>query len=213
MGEIIIRKVRGMNWMAKISLILIFILTGVLVYNVYLAYASVGKGQMVYNNNSTTPQSRTYTVSDNTFSAEAATVAGAIPSWVKVVSGIARNEAVAGVLGTDNTLRIIYWNGSTWSSAAPHNWTAALGASGANGRGFDIAVEKLSGDIIVAYTTNAAGTEINFRRWDGASWSAATGYDSALLTGTVRFIKMESKPNSFCDCLSCISTKEYFLLG
>ena len=181
-----------MNWMAKISLVLIFILTGVLAYNVYLAYAYIGFGQMVYNINTTTPQSSTYTVSTNAFGPQTATVAGAIPSWVKVVAGTARDEAVAGVLGTDNTLRILYWNGATWSS----NWTAALGASGGNGRGFDIAVEKLSGDIVVAYTTNLAGTEINFRRWDGATWTAAANYDSARLTNIVRFIKMESKPNS-----------------
>ncbi|MFA4827973.1 MAG: CxxxxCH/CxxCH domain-containing protein [Thermodesulfovibrionales bacterium] len=196
MGRIIAKRIRGMNWMAKVSLILIFILTGVLAYNVFLAYGYIGNGQMVYNINTTTPQARTYTVSANTFAAGVATVVGAIPSWVKVCAGTARNESVVAYVGTDNTLRILYWNGSTWSSAAPHNWTAALGASGASGRGFDIAVEKLSGDIVVAYTTNAAGTEINFRRWDGATWTAAVGYDSARLTGTVRFIKMESKPNS-----------------
>ena len=198
MGRIIAKRIRGMNWMAKVSLILVFILTDVLAYNIYLAYASIGNGQMVYNIETTTPEARTYTVSSNTFAAGVATVAGGTPSWVKVCAGTARNESVVAYVDTTNTLRILYWNGASWSNAAPHDWTAALGASGGSGRGFDIAVEKLSGDIIVAYTTNVAGTEINYRIWNGSAWTAAAGYDSGKLldTGTVRFIKMESKPNS-----------------
>lgn len=195
MGRRNSRKAGDMNRKAKIGLVLIISLISLLAYNIYPAYAYIGTGQMVYNNNTTTPQARTYTVSSNTFLPGVATVAGGTPSWVKVVAGKARNESVVAYVDTANTLRILYWNGA-WSAAAPHNWTAALGASGASGRGFDIAVEKLSGDIVVAYTTNAAGTEINYRIWNGSTWAAAVGYDSARLTGTVRFIKMESKPNS-----------------
>ncbi len=187
---------KSSGWLAKVSRVLIFTMVSVLSYQVYYAYASIGSGQMVYNNNTTTPQARTYTVSSNTFAAGIATAAGGTPSWIKVVAGTVRYESVVAYVDTGNTLRILYWNGSAWSAAAPHNWTAALGASGASGRGFDIAVEKLSGDIIVAYTTNAAGTEINSYRWDGSTWTGPTAYDSARLTGTVRFIKMESKPNS-----------------
>ena len=189
---------KSSGWLARVSRVLIFILISIFACNIYLAEAFVGNGQMVYNNNTTTPQARTYTVSSNTFAAAAATVLGGTPKWMKAVAGTARNEIVVAYSDTSatSTLRILYWNGTVWSAAAPHNWTANLSAAAEVARSFDIAVEKNSGDIIVAYTTNAAGTEINFRRWDGTAWTAAAGYDSTWLTGTVRFIKMESKPNS-----------------
>lgn len=193
-----IKTPKSSGWLAKVSRILTVILISIVAGNTYHAHAVVGEARMFYNINTTTPQSRVYNVSANTFSAQAATVVGGTPKWVKVVAGTRRNEAVAAYSDTSatSTLRIMYWNGAAWSNAAPHNWTANLSTAAVGARGFDIAVEQLSGDIIVAYTTNAAGTEINFRRWDGATWSAATAYDSTRLTGTVRFIKMESKPDS-----------------
>jgi len=203
MGEIIVRKVRGMNLKAKIALVLMF----TMVFSMFMyqgwyrpkASEATGttNGMFVFSNNTTTPQNSGYTASTNTFAAGAATVAGAVPSFMVNRSATTRTENIVGYVTTGGVLYIERYNGATWSN----EWNVTVGGNGVNGRRFDIAYEKSSGRAMVVYSTNtttASGTKLAYRIWDGATWSAATNITTARSTtvSAMAHIKLASRPGS-----------------
>ncbi len=194
------------GWMRKISLVLIF----TMLFSTFMhqgwykpqpALATgTTDGRIVFSNNSTTPQQSGYTASTNTFAAGAATVAGAIPTFVVNKSGTTRNENIVGYVTTGGQLYVMRYNGSTWSN----EWNIAVGGNGVNGRRFDIAYESASGRAMVVYSTNAtgsAGLEMAYRIWNGSTWTAAANISSARLTqnvanNAVSSIKLASRKGS-----------------
>lgn len=163
--------------------------------------APTANGRIVYSVNTTTPQHRAYTASTNSFSAAAATVAGAAPSWVVARAAPTRNEHIAGYVTTGGVLYIYRWNGASWinETSAGNGWgaTVTVNGNGVDGRRFDIAYENTTGNCMVVYSTNAATTnELAYRIWNGSSWSAATNLDPTRLTYAVSWVKLVSRPGS-----------------
>ncbi len=143
---------------------------------------------------SATPTVRGYAGLTNQFVAGAPTVAGAASSTFYVDRAApTRTEHVAGYVTTGGVLYVLRWNGTTWSA----EWSATVGGDGVNGRRFDIAYENAGGDAIVVYSNNTAGaSELRYRVWNGATWTAATSLDSARLTAVPAWVKMLPRPGS-----------------
>ncbi len=149
--------------------------------------APTSNGHLLFSNNTTTPQHRTYSAASNTFTAATNPPAGAGQTWMVLRSAPTRDEQLAGYVTTGGVLYVLRWNGSAWSA----EWNVTVGGAGVNGRRFDIAYEKTLGRALVVYSTNTTGTnELAYRIWDGAAWSAATPFDSLRLTGTANAIKL-----------------------
>src|SRR3972149_1917240 len=159
--------------------------------------APTANGMVVYSNNSTTPQYRSYTAASNTFGAQTATLVGAAQTFVVTKSATTRDEKMAGYVTTGGVLYIMRWNGIAWSA----EWNVTVGGNGVDGRRFDITYENTSGNAMVAYSTNATGTtgnEIAYRIWGGSTWTAATNINSARFNqnATVTWIKLKSRPTA-----------------
>jgi predicted CxxxxCH...CXXCH cytochrome family protein len=154
--------------------------------------APTSPGRVLYSNNSTTTQIRTYAAgSPGVFSAAAGTAAGVVPTFIVDRAAPTRNEHIAGyVSGT--TLYVMRWNGTTWSN----EWNIAVGGDAVNGRRFDIAYEEVTGDALVVYSTTTNGT-VAWRTWNGAAWSTATNLAmTAALGSQIAWIKLLPRPGS-----------------
>ncbi len=97
-----------------------------------------------------------------------------------------RDEAI--VVGVDNVTGTIAgerWNGSSWT---------ALPALGSTTQtywwSFDVAYEAVSGDAMVVY---ADGANLNYRVWNGSTWSAEASITEPL-AGTPRQMQLASHP-------------------
>jgi hypothetical protein len=204
MREIVVGKTKRMSWKVGISLIMTFtLLSGSLVCLGWILpnpaeAAPTANGRVIYSNGTnTTPQSRAYTASSNTFGAAGATVAGAAQSSMVERACPTRNEHIAGYVTTGGVLYILRWNGTSWSG----EWNVTVGGNGVDGRRFDIAYEKTSGKGVVVYSTNtttSGGAKLAYRTWNGTSWSAATTVNTARSSqvAAITSIKMKANPKS-----------------
>lgn len=147
------------------------------------------------------PKYRTYSDSTNTFSTEAATGNDFTDSIVGKAFEIQTNptkaEAIAGYVNNSGGLRIMCFDGSTWSN----EWTVTVGGTGTNDHRYAIGFEKTTGDAMVVYSTNTATTnELAYRTKSGSSgcgaanWSAATTLNPSRTSGIVHWIRMENSP-------------------
>ncbi len=134
------------------------------------AAVSTGDGILTYGvAGSTTPQSRAYGVGGNSFSTAAAAAAGGTGAHFMTRTSPKRVEAVTGYVDTAGVLRVMCYNGSTWSN----EWSVTVGGT-ATTRRFDIAYETNSGDVVVLYGTDAATTnELAYRTKSGTTGCGA----------------------------------------
>lgn len=163
-----------------------------------------GEGVMIYSpSGNTTPQTRTYTTGSNSFTSAAGTVAGAAARATVLRTSPNKQEAIAGYVDSGGTLRVLCYNGSTWSSA----WSVSVGGTGTTRR-FDIAYESSSGDALVMYSTNATSNELAYRTKASAAscttWSGATTYEALRTTGSVYYVKLGADHRSSSDLITAI---------
>ncbi|MEK9154827.1 MAG: hypothetical protein AAB596_02055 [Patescibacteria group bacterium] len=140
----------------------------------------------------TTPRTRDYISSTNSFNTAATTVAGATALQVVTKASPTKDEMIAGYVNSAGTLQVACWNGTSWTN----EWSVASGGTGTTRR-FDIAYETNSGDAMVLYSTNVGTTnELAYRTKPGASacgsanWSAATNLDPVRTSGIVHWVKL-----------------------
>jgi VCBS repeat-containing protein len=140
----------------------------------------------------TTPQTRNFIDSTNTFSAEANTVAGGTAIQSVLRSSPTKNEWIAGYVNASGVLQVMCYNGSAWTN----EWSVTVGGTGTTRR-FDIAYETNSGNAIILYSGNVATTnELRYRTKLGstgcgsANWSAETNLDPIRTSGTVQWVKL-----------------------
>lgn len=144
------------------------------------------------------PRYRTYDNSSNGFIAENSTGTSLTDTIVGKNFFVQTNpfklEAVAGYVNNSGVLRIMCFDGSTWTS----EWTVTVGGTGTNDGRFGIAFEKTSGDALVVYSNNTATNEMAYRTKPGstgcgtANWAAATNIEAVRTTGIVHWIRMEN---------------------
>jgi hypothetical protein len=148
-------------------------------------------GKIIYSVNSTTPQYRNYTAASNTFGSAAAMQTSVAQTHMVTKSAPTRIEYISGHVDTSGNLYVQRWNGTAWSA----EWNVATGGNGVDGRRFDIAYEKTTGNAMVVYSNNSAGaSELRYNTWNGTSWSGATTLDSARLATIPTAIKLLAKP-------------------
>jgi hypothetical protein len=161
--------------------------------------AASGDGKIFYSiAANTTPRTRDFISSTNTFNAASSTVVGSTALWAINKASPTQDEYVAGYVNSSGTLQIMCFNGTTWTN----EWSVATGGTGTTRR-FDIAYEKTSGDVMVVYSTNTATTnEMAYRTKSGgttcgtANWSGATNIDAVRTAGIVQWVRLEGSPAS-----------------
>ena len=159
-----------------------------------------GGGVLAYldNTNTTTdnqPEYRNFNDSTGTFDAETnMTTAFTEPQdakTFKIKTSPTKQEAIVGYVTNGGVLRIMCFDGNTWTS----DWTVTVGGNGTNNQRFGIAYETQSGDVLVVYSTNVAATnEMAYRTKLGStgcgadSWSTATNIDALRTSEVVSWI-------------------------
>ncbi|MEK7097553.1 MAG: hypothetical protein AAB906_01780, partial [Patescibacteria group bacterium] len=152
-----------------------------------------GDGKIFYSiAANTTPRTRDYISSSNSFNTAATTIAGATALQSVLRASPTKDEFIAGYVNSAGTLQVMCWNGTSWAN----EWSVAAGGTGTTRR-FDIAYETNSGDVMVLYSTNAGTTnELAYRTKLGsaacgsANWSGATNLDPIRTSGVVHWVKM-----------------------
>src|SRR5882724_1903364 len=160
----------------------------------------IGEGLVVYGSTTSLaqPKYRSYVNSTDTFSPEATVSAGFTDAVVgktfKLKTSPTKQEVIEGYVNNSGVLRIMCFDGTTWSN----EWTVTVGGTGTNDQRFGIGYEQTSGDVLVVYSTNtAASNEMAYRTKLGTSgcgasnWSGATNITTARTTGIVQWIRME----------------------
>jgi len=159
---------------------------------------SEGDGILFYAASAnTTPQWRTYTNSTNDFSANSDTVAGAQPAINQIKTSPTKQEAIAGYQDTSGNLRVLCYDGTSWSE----DWTVAVAGAGTpTTRRFDIAYETNTGDVTVAYSRNTAAANALAYRYKlgsagcgSANWQAAQNFPTTttVTSATVMWVKAQ----------------------
>lgn len=187
---------RILSWLMAIILVLPSLIWLVHSSPVQALDAGSGDGVLFYAAASnTTPQWRTYDNATNDFSANSGTVAGAQPAINVIKTSPTKQEAIAAYQDTSGNLRVLCYNGTTWTE----DWTVAVAASGTpTTRRFDVAYETNTGDVTVAYSRNTAAVNaLAYRTKAGstgcgtANWAAAANFPTATTatSATVMWVK------------------------
>jgi hypothetical protein len=166
-----------------------------------------GNGKVFYSlSGDTTPRTRDYNGTDNSFAAAVSTVAGGTAIQSVMKASPINNEMVAGYVDAAGLLRVMCYNGAAWTN----EWSVTVGGTGTTRR-FDIAYESNSGDVIVLYSANVATTnELRFRtklgsaRCGSVSWSAETNLDPVRTSGVVHWVKLAMDRRSSSNLIAAI---------
>ncbi len=153
-----------------------------------------GDGKIFYSiAANTTPRTRDFVSSTNTFNTAATTVTGATALYAINKASPTQDEYVAAYVNSSGSLQVACFNGTTWTN----EWSVSVGGTGTTRR-FDVAYEKTTGDVMVVYSTNAGTTnEMAYRTKSGgtacgtANWSGATNIDAVRTSGIVQWVRLE----------------------
>ena len=154
--------------------------------NALVAYGILNSAQFGY---------RLWDASLRAWSSEYLGVAiGTNVNWVVVDSCPTRNEKIAVFVCTDGYIYVCRWDGDsgTWSL----EFSVNVGTTVVAYRCAYVAYEQVSGRAIVAYPNPANLAQINYRIWDGTTWSAEATVPTTNTSGTVYFLKLTSKSGS-----------------
>ncbi|MEK7150813.1 MAG: hypothetical protein AAB783_01290 [Patescibacteria group bacterium] len=160
---------------------------------------TLGGGLLVYARTSdTTPRWRTYIDETNSFSVYTGSIVGGVGRTFSLRTSPIKKEAIAGYVDSAGTLRVICFDGTTWSN----EWNDAVGGGGTTRR-FDISYETSTGDAMIVYATgNATTNELKYRTKLGSvgcgsgSWSGSTFINPIRTSGVVQWVRTEGDPRA-----------------
>ncbi len=192
------RRWRRPSLRKRIPIVLVIVLIGGLFVAIQFpppgnAVASnAGDGILLYGQSAnTTPKTRTYTSSSNSFGSAGDSVAGGTGVTFVTRTSPIKQEAMAGYVDAGGTLRVMCYDGANWTN----EWNVSVGGTGTTRR-FDIAYETRSGNAMVLYSANAPTTnEMLYKTHFGTSgcgsgWTGAVGIDPGNTSGTVESVKL-----------------------
>lgn len=164
------------------------------------ANAAVGDAYLQYGmSTNSTPRSRFYTNSSNSYGAAGTTAAGtANVGWVVSKESPTEDVTVMATQSSTGKLDIFCRAGSTWTKDISN---VTVGTTAATRR-FDVEFEKTSGIPMVLYSTNTATTnELAYYRKTGTgcgagSWTGPTTLNPTVVTGIVLWIKLVARQTS-----------------
>ena len=207
MGRKIAKRIRGMNWMAKVSLILIFTL--VLSTFMYQGWykpkqseaapiAQYSGGLLVYSDTVTVGTPKYKTFDDTTgFGAEqnAASVGTGAIEWIRVAASPTKDEWIIATRDAGDVIKAQVCTGVDGgvSCGAATTITATAGTLG--WRNFDVAYEQSSGDALLVYGT-ATADELRKIEWTGGLWTNDAAITTTRTTGTVEWVELTSRKSS-----------------
>lgn len=186
------------------------VITTTYLTNFAKAIANAGDGLLTYSNASLLPKWKSYDDTTDTFASVVDMPSGAVArNWASAVSPT-KNEMTAAYTDNTGVLRVMCFNGSTWSQ----DFSTTVGGTGTTRR-FDVAYETGTGDAIVAYSANVGNTnELAYITKAGASdcgssnWSAATNLDPVRTTGIVHWVKISDDVRTGSNLLAMIWADE-----
>lgn len=142
-----------------------------------------------------TPRYRLWNESNN-FTTEQtdAQTAGADINWIVVRANHERDEVIMGTEDQTNDVNIQIYNSS-------RQWGNLLEVStevlNSNSRAFDIAIEDVSGDVLIVYENNSlADTVIPYRIWNGTGYSSLQTLVTGLPSSPIRWVQLDSRRGS-----------------
>ncbi|MBI4016217.1 MAG: hypothetical protein HY363_00815 [Candidatus Aenigmarchaeota archaeon] len=101
-----------------------------------------------------------------------------------------RNEFVYGFQDTGGDINLQVFNGTNWTNLLE----VTLGLTNANTRAFDIAVEDISGRVLIVYeNTSTADNNIAYRLWNGTGYSEERLIDGLSGGGAVQWVRAVSR--------------------
>lgn len=112
------------------------------------------------------PKARSWDGATWSNEADASTI-GAEGRWLRLAADSASDQVVLVALDEDNDINVNVWNGSAWGS----NLEIETEAAAFDKRQFDVAFQNGGGVAVLAYHETGQ-TNLRYRTWNGASWSA-----------------------------------------
>ncbi|KKT76934.1 MAG: hypothetical protein UX31_C0026G0007 [Candidatus Nomurabacteria bacterium GW2011_GWA1_46_11] len=163
-------------------------------------------GIVIYEDGTNSPKFRDFNISSGIFEAERSADQTSSPgrAW-SLKTSPKKLEAIAGYVNSLGVLRVICFDGTSWSD----QWGAAItvGGTGTTKR-FGIAYESNSGDAIIVYSQGSASANaLSYRTkpgstgCGGANWTSAQSLPTspALITGTVQWVRLDGSPIASTD--------------
>jgi hypothetical protein len=170
--------------------------------------AQIGYRSNTGTNTLSSPKSRTWDGSAWSGESELAT-AGSPVRWVRTAYcpiSTRYYERVMVTLSDDGNLDAYVWDGTAWSVT---NNIGSVGTTANAYRAFDVQYEKTSGKAMLVYSTGGGTVDMQYKTWDGSTWSSANNLD---LTGTasgtvVYWIALAQKPTSGANEIALICSE------
>ncbi len=164
-----------------------------------VAYESQsGDAVLVWNNGSTGSTPISYRVwNGSTWSAEQTImtpVSGGV-AWMQLASSPSADQMTLVVNGQDVQIDYaLVWDGSSWGNSVTLDTSV-----GAEHTDISAAYESFSGHAIVTYDADASTSAVQYRVWDGSTWSGELELTAPSGVGAgsdVSWAQMASDPNS-----------------
>ncbi|AMV32103.1 Cadherin domain protein [Pirellula sp. SH-Sr6A] len=149
---------------------------------------------LVWNNGTTGTSGISYSVWDGSTWSSVQTLTSPLSGEARslqLVSNPSSDEMILVASNSSSDSYAFVWNGSSWG-----NSIILENGSGGNQTDSYVAYEHLSGEAIVVYDAISGGSDLNFRTWNGSSWSAQNTWTSPGSTGDPVYVTLASDPNS-----------------
>ncbi|HLC19388.1 MAG TPA: Ig-like domain-containing protein [Candidatus Nanoarchaeia archaeon] len=150
--------------------------------------------------NIATPRFRLWNGSTNNFTAEQSAQSVGVDgsadiSWIVLRPNHERDEIVMGTLDQDNDVNVQLMNSTQqWGNLLE----VSTDVSNSAFRAFDIAIEDVSGDVLVVYENSSAATNngVAYRIWNGTSFSSEYSITTLLANSPLRWIQLTPRAGS-----------------
>ncbi len=184
-----------------VKLLLIVFLIAVLLFTATYAFIlnaislTQADGIIVYSELGVqTPRFRIWNQSNDFSAEENAQDVGADITWVVTKSNHKRNEIIVGTEDKDEDINIQIYNETG-------SWTNHLELStdilNSTQRPFDIAIEQISGDVLIVYENSSNDDPtIAYRIWNGTEYSAEQTLTTSLTDSSVHWISLTAKKDT-----------------
>ncbi|MFC2091239.1 hypothetical protein ACFLTD_00515 [Elusimicrobiota bacterium] len=167
-------------------------------YDMEYEHVASSNALVVYSDNTSNPVYRTW--NGTSWSSETQ-VFGTPPGsgvveWVELESHPWKGEIQLAYSDSNRDLFAVVWDGDSWDTSNVATLDTALNTvSGNYGKNFDIAYGVVTGDVIIAWSGAATGSnsEYSLRSAGATSWSAAAGIN-APVNGLPDMIELASEP-------------------
>ncbi|PIU19210.1 MAG: hypothetical protein COT18_08690, partial [Elusimicrobia bacterium CG08_land_8_20_14_0_20_59_10] len=159
------------------------------------APAGAADGMVIYGDNSTNLKYQSW-VPPNWSSEADSGVSGSVIRWSVLKSvPLVADQKLAGLLYSDNSMKVLNWNGSTWSDVTP---APAPTPGGSATRRFDMAAESLTGRVMIAYYNGTTGA-VTYAVWSASASTWGAGPVSrplTSLTGSINWVRLKAMPGT-----------------